>query len=152
MKFRFNDFEFDCENLVLFNSGKKFSIKEKHAQMLSILLLDTDKIHSKAELLQKVWPEKTVSDQMVFQSIGHLRALFGDDAVKTFSRKGYQWQLPLEQLTGEENIEKTPIHNGQVESVEATSRDVTNTTEQDNSNSVPWFKRALGKIQRKFGY
>ncbi|MBQ4863888.1 winged helix-turn-helix domain-containing protein [Pseudoalteromonas sp. MMG013] len=146
MKFRFNDFEFDCDTLTLFNAGKKFSIKEKHAQMLAILLLDTDKVHSKAELLKKVWPEKTVSDQMVFQSIGHLRALFGDDAVKTFSRKGYQWQLPLESVNQQANSDK-PNHTP-----EATSSHVTSEPTSNNADNLPWFKRALGKIQQKFGY
>jgi DNA-binding winged helix-turn-helix (wHTH) protein len=95
MKVSFDDFEFNCEQLTLKNNGNKFSIKEKHAQILAILIKEPEKIHSKSDLLSKVWPDETVSDQMVFQSIGHLRALFGDNAVKTFSKKGYQWQIPL---------------------------------------------------------
>ncbi|KAF7765002.1 hypothetical protein PCIT_b1123 [Pseudoalteromonas citrea] len=148
MIYKFNDFEFDCDNLILFNSGKKFSIKEKHAHMLAILLLDTEKVHSKAELLQKVWPDKTVSDQMVFQSIGHLRALFGDDAVKTFSRKGYQWQLPLEKIEkqGDNAAAATSPNKIPPQST------VAHITNENNANHTPWFKRALGKIQKKFGY
>ncbi|TMP44370.1 transcriptional regulator [Pseudoalteromonas citrea] len=148
MIYKFNDFEFDCDNLILFNSGKKFSIKEKHAQMLAILLLDTEKIHNKAELLQKVWPEKKVSDQMVFQSIGHLRALFGDDAVKTFSRKGYQWQLPLEQVAKQGDT-PTPVASPNKTIVQNIDSEASSETSSPNA---PWFKRALGKIQKKFGY
>jgi DNA-binding winged helix-turn-helix (wHTH) protein len=145
MIYKFGDFEFDCDNHILFNSGKKFAIKEKHAQILAILLLDTERIHSKAELLSKVWPEKQVSDQMVFQSIGHLRALFGDDAVKTFSRKGYQWQLPLEQINkqGDKLSSTAPQHKA------VSNKD---DSKQSSSANTPWFKRALGKIQKKFGY
>ncbi|MBD1584774.1 transcriptional regulator [Pseudoalteromonas sp. S16_S37] len=95
MKFSFSHFEFDCVNLVLTNNGKVFSLNEKPAKLLALLLMESERIHSKDEILEAVWPGRTVTNQVVFQSIGHLRALFGDDAIKTFSRKGYQWQLPL---------------------------------------------------------
>ncbi|CAH9053843.1 hypothetical protein PSECIP111951_02394 [Pseudoalteromonas holothuriae] len=95
MKFSFSHFEFDCDALVLTNKGKVFSLNEKPAKLLALLIMGADRIHSKDEILEVVWPGRTVTNQVVFQSIGHLRALFGDDAIKTFSRKGYQWQLPL---------------------------------------------------------
>ncbi|NOU50511.1 transcriptional regulator [Pseudoalteromonas sp. JBTF-M23] len=103
MKFSFSHFEFDCVNLVLTNNGKVFSLNEKPAKLLALLLMESERIHSKDEILEAVWPGRTVTNQVVFQSIGHLRALFGDDAIKTFSRKGYQWQLPLTPVT-QDNI------------------------------------------------
>ncbi|OHU85023.1 MULTISPECIES: winged helix-turn-helix domain-containing protein [Pseudoalteromonas] len=102
MKFRFSHFEFDCEALVLTNNGKVFSLNEKPAKLLALLLTNAEHIHSKDEILEAVWPGREVTNQVVFQSIGHLRALFGDDAIKTFSRKGYQWQLPLTEVTDDE--------------------------------------------------
>ncbi|WP_058031744.1 transcriptional regulator [Pseudoalteromonas phenolica] len=67
--------------------------------MLKFFILNNDRILSKAELLETVWPEKTVSEQVVFQNISHLRAIFGNDAIKTFSKRGYQWQLELTEVT-----------------------------------------------------
>ncbi|MCF2907853.1 winged helix-turn-helix domain-containing protein [Pseudoalteromonas sp. DL2-H2.2] len=96
MKLTFQDFEFDCQNLALSKQGRKISIKEKPAMLLGLFLSDPQKIYSKAEILEHVWPGRTVTEQVVFQNIGHLRALFGDDAIKTFSKKGYQWQLPVQ--------------------------------------------------------
>ncbi|WP_105170095.1 winged helix-turn-helix domain-containing protein [Pseudoalteromonas sp. T1lg23B] len=108
MKFRFSHFEFDCEALILTNNGKVFSLNEKPAKLLALLLTNAEHIHSKDEILEAVWPGREVTNQVVFQSIGHLRALFGDDAIKTFSRKGYQWQLPLSEVTDDEVKHEAP--------------------------------------------
>ncbi|BBN83813.1 hypothetical protein PA25_37980 [Pseudoalteromonas sp. A25] len=115
MKFSFSHFEFDCESLVLTNNGKVFSLNEKPAKLLALLLMESERIHSKDEILEAVWPGRTVTNQVVFQSIGHLRALFGDDAIKTFSRKGYQWQLPLTLVT--ENSTPTEAPTTQLDEV-----------------------------------
>ena len=96
MKYRFQDFEFDAQQRVLTRSGEVYSLNEKAALLLSLLLDDVKKIHSKADILDFVWADRVVTDQVVFQNISTLRAIFGDAAIKTFSRKGYQWQLPLE--------------------------------------------------------
>ncbi|WP_440053889.1 winged helix-turn-helix domain-containing protein [Pseudoalteromonas sp. T1lg65] len=95
MKFAFKDFLFDSQSLALYKDEKKLNIKEKPAQILNLFLTEPETIHSKTDILEKVWPDRKVTDQVVFQNIGHLRALFGDDAIKTFSRKGYQWQFAV---------------------------------------------------------
>ncbi|KZN37643.1 winged helix-turn-helix domain-containing protein [Pseudoalteromonas luteoviolacea] len=108
MKLAFQDFQFDSQALTLSKDGRKISLKEKPAQILALLVTQPEKIHSKGEILEEVWPGRTVTEQVVFQNIGHLRALFGDDAIKTFSKKGYQWQLPLAAVTEENEPAKTP--------------------------------------------
>ncbi|MCF6436899.1 winged helix-turn-helix domain-containing protein [Pseudoalteromonas sp. MMG022] len=123
MKFRFSHFEFDCEALVLTNNGKVFSLNEKPAKLLALLLTNAEHIHSKDEILEAVWPGREVTNQVVFQSIGHLRALFGDDAIKTFSRKGYQWQLPLTEVTDDE---APPATSPQVETPKQTANNDNN--------------------------
>jgi len=71
------------------------SLKHTQALLLHFFLTDTDGIHSKETIMNAVWKDKVVSEQVVFQTISQLRALFGADAIKTFSKKGYQWQLAL---------------------------------------------------------
>ncbi|MCF2856394.1 winged helix-turn-helix domain-containing protein [Pseudoalteromonas sp. SMS1] len=108
MKLAFQDFQFDCQALTLSKDGRKISLKEKPAQILALLVTQPEKVHSKGEILEVVWPGRTVTEQVVFQNIGHLRALFGDDAIKTFSKKGYQWQLPLAAVTEDNESENAP--------------------------------------------
>ena len=57
---------------------------------------EPEKIHSKEAIMDSVWQDKVVSEQAVFQNISHLRILFGNHAIKTFSKRGYQWQLNAE--------------------------------------------------------
>lgn len=94
----FREFRFDCKQQILSKDGKHIQLNEKSAQLLSLFLSESHKIHSKADILEKVWHDRVVTEQVVFQNISQLRALLGDDAIKTFSKKGYQWQLPLQQL------------------------------------------------------
>ena len=67
MKFRFKQFEFDCEQLILKQDGKIFELNEKPAQLLLLFLTQADKIHSKHDILDRVWSGRVVSDQVVFQ-------------------------------------------------------------------------------------
>lgn len=112
MQYRFTEFEFDCEQLVLSRQGQVIALHEKPAQLLKVFLTQPDSIHSKEQLLTQVWPDRVVTDQVVFQNISYLRALFGNEAIKTFSKKGYQWQLPLVLLPEPEQPELSRIKPG----------------------------------------
>ncbi len=93
MKYAFNDFVFDSEQLVLYKNNEALACRHNEAKLLALLLSDPNRIFSKDEILEQVWTGKVVSEQAVFQNISLLRSLCGEDAIKTFSKKGYQWQL-----------------------------------------------------------
>lgn len=95
---RFGEFQFDCNQQTLSKNNKLMQLSEKPCALLSLLLQQPNKIHTKAEILEYVWPDRVVTEQVIFQNISHLRAILGDDSIKTFSKKGYQWQLPVEIL------------------------------------------------------
>ena len=98
MRYSFKNFEFDSDSLVLRQSGQSLAIRHNEAKVLTLLLGQTDKVFSKEEILSLVWQDKVVSEQAVFQNISHLRSLFGNGAIKTFPKRGYQWQLAIEVL------------------------------------------------------
>ena len=95
MRYTFKNFEFDCESLVLRENGQSLPIRHNEAKLLTLLITQADEVLSKEDILSQVWQGKVVSEQAVFQNISHLRNLFGNDAIKTFPKRGYQWQLPL---------------------------------------------------------
>ena len=99
MRYSFKNFEFDSDSLVLRQSGQSLAIRHNEAKVLTLLLGQTDKVFSKEEILSLVWQDKVVSEQAVFQNISHLRSLFGNAAIKTFAKRGYQWQLAVEELS-----------------------------------------------------
>ncbi|MES2823371.1 MAG: winged helix-turn-helix domain-containing protein [Pseudomonadota bacterium] len=100
MKYCFKDFVFDDESLMLFKQGEAIVFRSNEAKLLALFLSNPEKIYSKYVILDMVWAGKVVAEQAVFQNISNLRALFGEEAIKTFSKKGYQWQLTFD-LTAE---------------------------------------------------
>ena len=98
MKYAINNFVFDTDQLLLMRAGEVVAFRLNEAKLLALLLSEPHKLFSKEEILDNVWAGKVVAEQAVFQNIRNLRALFGEDAIKTFSKKGYQWQLPVAQV------------------------------------------------------
>ena len=133
MKFNFKSFQFDCEKQILTQNGNVITLNEKPAHLLTLFLFDVKKIHTKAEILDFVWPDRVVTDQVVFQNINYLRSLFGRDAIKTFTRKGYQWQIPLEK------VEDKVLQNDHIESTST----VENTPHNLVKNSFSSHKRPI---------
>lgn len=95
MKYAFNDFVFNSELLTLYKHNEVVACRHNEAKLLALFLSEPQRVFSKDDILEQVWAGKVVSEQAVFQNISVLRALFGDDAIKTFSKKGYQWQLEV---------------------------------------------------------
>ncbi len=104
MKLLFNDFMFDTEQLILYKNNAVVSCRHNEAKLLALFLSEPERVFSKNDILEQVWNGKVVSEQAVFQNISVLRALLGDDAIKTFPKKGYQWQLELKPYTNAELI------------------------------------------------
>jgi DNA-binding winged helix-turn-helix (wHTH) protein len=106
MRYRFNNFEFDSTSLVLKKNGETLAIRHNEAKVLKLLLEHADNIFSKEDILSHVWQDKVVSEQAVFQNISHLRSLLGNHAIKTYSKRGYQWQLNIDSIhTDTENVQ-----------------------------------------------
>jgi DNA-binding winged helix-turn-helix (wHTH) protein len=115
----FNNFQFNGLSLLLMKDGQPLSIRNNEAKLLAFFLANPNQVFSKDAILENVWAGKVVSEQAVFQAISNLRALFGDEAIKTFSKKGYQWQLPLHNEPAPVAPQKTAIHPPTVNTVRA---------------------------------
>lgn len=96
MKYKFLDFEFDSSSLILTKNNNDIAIRHNEAKLLALMISQPERVFSKEDILAEVWQDKVVSEQAVFQNISHLRGLFGNTAIKTFSKRGYQWQLALQ--------------------------------------------------------
>ncbi len=118
MYYQFLDYTFDSTSLTLQRQGKDIDIRHNEGKLLALLLDRRDEVLSKEAILDAVWKGKVVSEQAVFQNISHLRNLFGNDAIKTFPKRGYQWQLdisicnqPTVQTTAESSVPVKKQHN-----------------------------------------
>jgi len=112
MEVKFTDYRFLRDKLILFKNEEIIPLKHTQALLLDFFLAAPDSIHSKDEIMNSVWKNKVVSEQVVFQTISQLRALFGSDAIKTFSKKGYKWQLSIVfEATSTEEVASLAIEN-----------------------------------------
>ncbi|BBN82245.1 hypothetical protein PA25_22300 [Pseudoalteromonas sp. A25] len=89
----FEHFRYDVEKQQLYKDDELIPLKRNQAAMLECFLGDQETIHSKDDLLNAVWGDQVVSEQVIFQTISQLRSIFGSKAIKTFSKKGYKWEL-----------------------------------------------------------
>ncbi len=94
---QFNQFQFNDQSLLLLKDGQALAVRNNEAKLLAFFLANPQQVFSKDAILENVWAGKVVSEQAVFQAISNLRSIFGDGAIKTFPKKGYQWQIDLQQ-------------------------------------------------------
>jgi len=95
MEVKFTEYRFLRDQLILYKNEDIIPLKHTQALLLDFFLADPHSIHSKHTIMDAVWRDKDVSEQVVFQTISQLRAMFGSDAIKTYSKKGYKWELAL---------------------------------------------------------
>jgi DNA-binding winged helix-turn-helix (wHTH) protein len=110
MRYKFLDFEFDSSCLILSQNNNDITIRHNEAKLLALMISQPERVFSKEDILAEVWQDKVVSEQAVFQNISHLRGLFGNTAIKTFSKRGYQWQLELQTNPEISTVEPSEIN------------------------------------------
>lgn len=96
MYYYFQDYQFDSNSLLLSQQGQLLVLRNNEARLLHFFLSTPAQVYSKEQILAAVWQDKVVSEQAVFQAISNLRQQFGDTAIRTFPKKGYQWQIAAE--------------------------------------------------------
>lgn len=96
MEIIFKQFRFLPQPQILYKDNHVIHLKPNQTALLNLFLSQPNTIWTKNAILDAVWADKVVSEQVVFQTISQLRVILGDDAIKTFPKKGYQWQLPIQ--------------------------------------------------------
>src|SRR5256885_13060844 len=77
------------------HNGTSNRIEPKMMQVLVCLAEHTGEVVPKEKLLQAVWPDTFVCDDVLKRSVSELRHVFGDDAqhlqiIETVPQKGYR--------------------------------------------------------------
>ena len=111
MLFKFNDFVFNSDSLVLTKRDESIEIRPNEAKLLALLLKHADQVIAKDQILSQVWQGKVVSEQAVFQNISNLRSLFGNESIKTYPKRGYQWKLDFEVDSTDEKVTSVQEYN-----------------------------------------
>src|SRR5712691_8958640 len=104
-QWRFDRFRLDPDHACLWCEAQAIALPPKAFAVLHYLVTHPDRLVSKDELLDAVWPETAVSDAVVRVAIGALRKVLGDTAqtprfIATVPRRGYRFLAPVAVHTG----------------------------------------------------
>ena len=102
MRFHIDNKVIDTTTGMVIDSEGETSIRAKTLQVLTYLIEHKSHIVDKQSILEHVWDDVIVQDQVLTQSIKEIRDLLGANVIKTYSRKGYQWVAPLKLKTNDE--------------------------------------------------
>src|SRR6478735_1295589 len=90
----FGRFVLDLARGSLHSGDRELPLRPKTFAVLRFLAEHPDRLISKEELLEAVWPGLIVTDDTLVQSIGELRRTLGDDGARlivTVPRRGYRF-------------------------------------------------------------
>ena len=96
----FGPFRLDPTNTRLWHGDTTVALPPKIFDVLHYLVTHPDRLVTKDELLDAVWPATAVSDAVVRVAIGALRKALGETAqtpryIATVSRRGYRFLAPV---------------------------------------------------------
>ena len=100
LQWRFDRFRLDPDHACLWCEAQAIALPPKVFAVLHYLVAHPDRLVSKDELLDAVWPETAVSEAVVRVAIGALRKVLGDTAqtprfIATVPRRGYRFLAPV---------------------------------------------------------
>ncbi len=101
--YRFVNFTLDPDRSLLTVDGVPIPLARKAVDTLSALVENAGNVTSKAELMDRLWPEGFVEESNLTQYVYLLRRTFLAygirDAIATVPRRGYRFTLPLRIVT-----------------------------------------------------
>ena len=97
---RFGPFTLDLGDRLLWRGGELVPLTPKAFDLLAVLVQNPGKVLSKADLIERVWPDAFVEEANLSHQVYRLRAVLGDgegDAsyIDTLSRRGYRFVAPV---------------------------------------------------------
>jgi len=101
MRYTFGDCELDVRRWTLRRAGTPVHLRSKALDVLCYLLEHHDRVVSRDELCEQVWPEHYVSDATLSSTMRAVRQAIGDNGrsqqvIRTFSGRGYRFVVPVE--------------------------------------------------------
>jgi DNA-binding winged helix-turn-helix (wHTH) protein len=93
--YRFGDFELYPRDRLLKRAGIAVPLQPKAFDALLCLLRNAEHLVSKQELISVLWPSVHVSESNLTNIIVDLRKIVGRNAIRTVSKHGYRFELPV---------------------------------------------------------
>lgn len=113
MSYFFEDFELDDQKRLLYKNGEMRHLQTKAFETLLILVENREKLVTKEELLERIWPNRYVEESNLAQKIFIIRQVLGERKedhrfIVTIPGEGYIFVAPV---TGEKPSALSPPAN-----------------------------------------
>jgi len=92
------DIELNLTAGLIIKAGQEVNIRAKTLLVLKYLINHKEQIVTKKALLDEIWHDVVVQEQVLVQSIKEIRNLLGSNVIKTYPRQGYQWVAELDKV------------------------------------------------------
>jgi DNA-binding winged helix-turn-helix (wHTH) protein len=101
MRYLFGDYVLDIQRCELHGAGGPVKLRRKVFQVLVYLLTHRDRVVSKQELLEQLWPDQFVGDETLKSCVKVLRKALGDRGrtprfLRTLHGQGYRFVAAVE--------------------------------------------------------
>ncbi len=96
--FRFEGYALDVTRGCLLSGHDEVELRPKCFAVLRYLVENADRLISKEEMIQAVWPDVSVTDDSLTQCVREVRLALGDGTqriIKTVPRRGYLFASPV---------------------------------------------------------
>ena len=109
--FLVGDWQVRLDGLTIQNKHQHKDLDSKVMELLAYLVNNRDRVVSRDELLDQLWKNKVVADDVLNVAISSLRKALGDDFktptyIKTLPRKGYQLIAPVKEVSSNSRSNK----------------------------------------------
>ncbi len=115
MIYRFINFEIDSSRFRLLESGKPLSIEPQAFNVILYLIEHRDRVVTRDELFDNLWPGREVSDGTLSNHIKTARFILGDDGelqkiIRTVRGRGYQFVADIAPESCENEDVELPVN------------------------------------------
>ncbi|MBV6496368.1 MAG: hypothetical protein DYH05_02860 [Acidobacteria bacterium ACB1] len=105
--YEFGDFRLSGEDGILWRGGEKVPVTQKAIDLLELLLSSNGRLVTRAEIIEKLWPETYVDENNLSVTVSMLRKALGDPKlIETIPRKGYRFIGDVRSSSHTESIDK----------------------------------------------
>ena len=103
MRYRFGEYELDDAAYTLTRGGTSIPLQPKMFELLRYLVEQRERVVTKDELLDTLWPGEHVNQSAVTWTVSHVRNALGQGRghkrpIETIHGRGYRFTSPVEAL------------------------------------------------------
>lgn len=91
----FSEFVLHCRTRQLTCASQDLQIGSRALDLLELLVLHSDRVVSRGEIMERVWPDTVVGDNNLNVQVANLRRLLGSKAIVTVPGRGLRFGLDV---------------------------------------------------------